>query len=48
MILKIRYDGECEKFCKILWELNKAFVFVWFWVHYARRVVGLPPFAALF
>ena len=24
MRLKIRCDGECEKFCKIFWELNKA------------------------
>jgi hypothetical protein len=22
--LKIRCDGECEKFCKIFWEVNKA------------------------
>jgi len=24
MRLKIRCDGECEKFCKIFWEVNKA------------------------
>ena len=24
MRLKIRCDGESEKFCKIFWELNKA------------------------
>ena len=24
MCLKIRCDGESEKFCKIFWELNKA------------------------
>ena len=24
MRLKIRCDGECEKFCKILWEVNNA------------------------
>ena len=24
MRLKIQYDGKYEKFCKILWELNKA------------------------
>jgi len=24
MCLKIRYDGESEKFCKIFWEVNKA------------------------
>jgi len=24
MRLKIRYDGESKKFCKIFWELNKA------------------------
>jgi len=24
MRLKIRCDRECEKFCKIFWELNKA------------------------
>ena len=24
MRLKIRCDGECENFCKIFWELNKA------------------------
>jgi len=24
MSLKIRCDGESEKFCKIFWELNKA------------------------
>ena len=24
MRLKIRCDGECEKFCKICWEVNKA------------------------
>ena len=24
MCLKIRCDGESEKFCKISWELNKA------------------------
>ena len=24
MRLKIRCDGECEKFCKFFWELNKA------------------------
>jgi len=24
MRLKIRCDGESEKFCKICWELNKA------------------------
>jgi len=24
MCLKIRCDGECEKFCKIFWEVNKA------------------------
>ena len=24
MCLKIRCDGECEKFCKIFWEINKA------------------------
>jgi hypothetical protein len=27
MRLKIRCDGESEKFCKIFWELNKALVF---------------------
>ena len=26
MRLKIRCDGESEKFCKIFWELNKALV----------------------
>ena len=26
MRLNIRFDGECEKFCKIFWELNKAHV----------------------
>jgi len=26
MRLKIRCDGECEKFYKIFWELNKALV----------------------
>jgi len=26
MCLKIRCDGESEKFCKICWELNKDFV----------------------
>ena len=26
MCLKIRCDGESEKFCKIFWELNKALV----------------------
>jgi hypothetical protein len=26
MRLKIWRDRECEKFCKILWELNKALV----------------------
>ena len=26
MRLEIRCDGECEKFCKIFWELNKALV----------------------
>ena len=26
MHLKIRCDGESEKFCKIFWELNKALV----------------------
>ena len=26
MRLKIRCDGECEKFCKIFWEVNKASV----------------------
>jgi len=25
MRLKIRCDGECEKFCKIFWEVNKAY-----------------------
>ena len=25
MCLKIRCDGESEKFCKIFWELNKAY-----------------------
>ena len=24
MRLKIRCDGECEKFCKIFWKVNKA------------------------
>jgi len=24
MCLKIRCDGECEKFCKIFWEVNRA------------------------
>jgi len=28
MRLKIRCDGESEKFCKIFWELNKAYVLV--------------------
>ena len=23
MCHKIQYDNECEKFCKIFWELNK-------------------------
>ena len=27
MCLKIRYDGKCEKFCKIFWKLNKAHVY---------------------
>jgi hypothetical protein len=26
MCLKIRCDGESEKFCKIFWELNSAYV----------------------
>jgi hypothetical protein len=26
MCLKIRCDGESEKFCKIFWELNRALV----------------------
>ena len=28
MRLKIRCDGECEKFCKIFWEVNKALMFL--------------------
>ena len=28
MRLKIRCDGESEKFCKIFWELNKALLVV--------------------
>ena len=27
MCLKIRCDGESEKFCKIFWELNKAQIY---------------------
>ena len=27
MRLKIRCYGECEKFCKIFWEVNKALVY---------------------
>ena len=28
MRLKIRCDGESEKFCKIFWEVNKAYIFI--------------------
>ena len=29
MRLKIRCDGECEKFCKFFWEVNKAYTQVY-------------------
>jgi len=38
MRLKIWCDGECEKFCKIFWEVNKAlesFCKLWFQSEYS-------------
>jgi len=35
MHLKIRCDGESEKFCKIFWELNKALI--------KALIVGVSP-----
>ena len=38
MCLKIRCDGESEKFCKIFWKLNKALVVSIFLIKFFTRM----------
>jgi hypothetical protein len=43
MRLKIRCDGESEKFCKIFWELNKAMD-----VYFSKKKLALVVFCSKF